>query len=191
MHTMTPWAERWEASIESDLMLNGDQLEVEFDFANLMRGDAASRSAYYQSGIQNGWLTRNEARISENLNPLQGLDQPLRPLNMVAEEYAEEVEQENDTKDTNKTKDTEPSEDSTSPADQDMSLRFRMLVASNANRLARRIAKKGAIGTNEIGLISQAFGLDATHVSAWALQQFLPLQEDALSASLTQLGMNQ
>ena len=72
-----------------------------------------------------------------------------------------------------------------------MSLRFRMLVASNAKRLARRIAKKGAIGTNEIGLISQAFGLHATHVSAWALQQVLPLQEDALSASLTQLGMNQ
>jgi hypothetical protein len=72
-----------------------------------------------------------------------------------------------------------------------MSLRFRMLVASNANRLARRIAKKGSIGTNEIGLISQAFGLDATHVSAWAQQQVLPLQEDALSASLIQLGMNQ
>ena len=85
MHTMTPWAERWEASIESELLLEGDELEVEFDFANLMRGDAASRAAYYQSGIQNGWLTRNEARIAENLNPLDGLDEPLRPLNMVEE----------------------------------------------------------------------------------------------------------
>jgi HK97 family phage portal protein len=85
MHTMTPWAERWEASIESELLLDGDDLEVEFDFANLMRGDAASRSSYYQSGIQNGWLTRNEARIAENLNPLEGLDEPLRPLNMVEE----------------------------------------------------------------------------------------------------------
>jgi phage portal protein BeeE len=53
-------------------LLDGDALEIEFDFANLMRGDAASRSAYYQSGIQNGWLTRNEARISENLNPIAG-----------------------------------------------------------------------------------------------------------------------
>ena len=85
MHTMTPWAERWEASIESELMLDGEELEVEFDFANLMRGDAASRASYYQSGIQNGWLTRNEARIAENLNPLDGLDEPLRPLNMVEE----------------------------------------------------------------------------------------------------------
>ncbi len=88
MHTMTPWAERWEASIESELMLDDEELEVEFDFANLMRGDAASRAAYYQSGIQNGWLTRNEARISENLNPIDGLDEPLRPLNMVEEGVA-------------------------------------------------------------------------------------------------------
>lgn len=91
MHTMTPWAERWEASIEAELLFDGDDLEVEFDFANLMRGDAASRSSYYQSGIQNGWLTRNEARIAENLNSLDGLDEPLRPLNMVEEGSAEDL----------------------------------------------------------------------------------------------------
>lgn len=85
MHTMTPWAERWEASIASALLLDDDEVEAEFNFANLMRGDATSRSTYYQSGIQNGWLTRNEARISENLNPIDGLDEPLRPLNMVEE----------------------------------------------------------------------------------------------------------
>src|SRR5574343_369870 len=181
MHTMTPWAERWEASIESDLMLDGDQLEVEFDFANLMRGDAASRSAYYQSGIQNGWLTRNEARIAENLNPLQGLDQPLRPLNMVEEGDAEEAEQE--TK--QEAESTDPG-----PADQEMSLRFRRLVQSNAARLARRIAKKGSLGANEIDLIAQAFGLEVSQVSVWAQQQRQPFEEAALTASLIQLGMN-
>jgi hypothetical protein len=177
MHTMTPWAERWEASIEADLMLNGDELEVEFDFANLMRGDAASRSAYYQSGIQNGWLTRNEARVAENLNPLQGLDQPLRPLNMVEEEDAEEAEQEVETTDS-------------APVEQETSLRFRKLVQSNAARLARRIAKKGSLGANETDLIAQAFALQASQVSAWAQQQTQPFEEDALAASLIQLGMN-
>ena len=184
MHTMTPWAERWEASIESDLMLDGDQLEVEFDFANLMRGDAASRSAYYQSGIQNGWLTRNEARIAENLNPLQGLDQPLRPLNMVEEDDAEEAAQEDDPNG------SEPAENEASPGEQEMSMRFRKLVQSNAARLARRIAKKGSLGANETDLIAQAFALQASQVSAWAQQQTLPFEEDALAASLIQLGMN-
>ena len=94
MHTMTPWAERWEASIEAELLLDNDPLEIEFEFANLMRGDAASRSAYYQSGIQNGWLTRNEARIAENLNPIDGLDEPLRPLNMVEENHADKTDPE-------------------------------------------------------------------------------------------------
>jgi len=184
MHTMTPWAERWEASIESDLMLDGDQLEVEFDFANLMRGDAASRSAYYQSGIQNGWLTRNEARIAENLNPLQGLDQPLRPLNMVEEEDAEEAEQENEPND------SEPNENDAPSGDQEMSMRFRKLVQSNASRLGRRIARKGVLDTNEIHLISQAFGLNESHVRTWAQQQIQPFEENALAASLIQLGMN-
>jgi hypothetical protein len=183
MHTMTPWAERWEASIETELLPDGDALEIEFDFANLMRGDAASRSAYYQCGIQNGWLTRNEARISENLNPLQGLDQPLRPLNMVEEEDAEEAEQEPN--------DAEPADEKTPPADQELSLRFRMLVESNAKRLSRRITKKGSVTKNEIELIAQAFGLTSLHVQQWAQQQVMPLEAEGLAASLIQLGMNQ
>lgn len=180
MHTMTPWAERWEASIESDLLPDGDALEIEFDFANLMRGDAASRSAYYQSGIQNGWLTRNEARIAENLNPIAGLDQPLRPLNMVEEDDAEDAENESEATDL----------DARPEPDQQLSLRLRKLVESNAHRLARRICKKGALGTNEIDLIAQTFSLPPSAVLDWA--QGAPSLEDepALSRSLIHLGIH-
>ena len=184
MHTMTPWAERWEASIEADLMLDGDELEVEFDFANLMRGDAASRSAYYQSGIQNGWLTRNEARVAENLNPIKGLDQPLRPLNMVEEAAAEEQEiynQEPESADT----------DGTATPDEGLSLRLRNLVQSNAHRLARRIGRKGALGPNEIDLIAQSFGLTPSVVAVWAANFETPSDEQALARALVQLGMHE
>lgn len=82
--TMTPWAERWEASIEFSLLPENDaDLEIEFDFANLLRGDMAARTAYYTGNINNGSLTRNEARIAEGRNPIDGLDAPLQPLNMV------------------------------------------------------------------------------------------------------------
>jgi len=84
-YTMTPWAERWEASIEADLLLDDDSLEVELDFENLLRGDQVARSTFYASGINSGWMTRNEARLRENLNPIDGLDEPLLPLNMVEE----------------------------------------------------------------------------------------------------------
>ncbi len=185
MHTMTPWAERWEASIEADLMLDGDELEVEFDFANLMRGDAASRSAYYQSGIQNGWLTRNEVRIAENLNPIAGLDQPLRPLNMVEEEDAEEAEQETEASDP----DADP--ESGAALNQEMSLRLRKLVQANAQRLARRISKKGSLDASEIALIAQALGLQEPEVRAWAVA-FQSTQETtnepALVQALIELG---
>jgi hypothetical protein len=48
----------------------------------LMRGAMAERFASYAVGIQWGWLTRNEARIKENMPPIEGLDVPLTPLNM-------------------------------------------------------------------------------------------------------------
>lgn len=81
-YTMTQWVERWEAAIEDQLLGEGEDLEVEFDLANLLRGDLAARSEFYGSGITNGWLTRNEARIDDNRDPLPGLDEPLEPLNM-------------------------------------------------------------------------------------------------------------
>lgn len=84
LHTMTPWAERWESSIETSLLLESEEdLEIEFDFTSLLRGDHTARAAYYNSGINTGWLTRNEARLMEGYDPLKGLDQPLQPLNMV------------------------------------------------------------------------------------------------------------
>jgi hypothetical protein len=191
MHTMTPWAERWEASIERDLIFENDDLEVEFDFANLMRGDAASRSAYYQSGIQNGWLTRNEARAAENLNPIPGLEQPLRPLNMVEESDAEESEIESDPSDSATDTESDSPTDTDALADIEKSpLRHRLnaLVASNANRLARRIYKKGKISPNDINVVAEVFGLCHETVKCWA-DTCNPLpDEKILSDQLIALG---
>ena len=169
MHTMTPWAERWEAAIGRDLIFDSEALEVEFDFSNLMRGDVASRSAYYQSGIQNGWLTRNEARAAENLNPLAGLEQPLRPLNMVEESDAQEPETENTSAASDNALESESESDQiANPTDAHMRLRFGALVSSNAHRLARRIHKKGVISVNDISLIADALGLSDGLVKQWA-----------------------
>ncbi|MGZ4955299.1 MAG: phage portal protein [Methylobacter sp.] len=96
-YTMTPIAERWEAAIEADLLPEDDGLEIEFDFGRLLRGDSKTRSAYYHNGILDGWLTRNEARESENRDPLDGLDEPLRPLNMIPESEADEDDMEEET----------------------------------------------------------------------------------------------
>lgn len=84
-HTLLPWAERFEQMLAVQL-LTEEELDLgyfpKFNLSGLLRGDAKSRAEYYASGIVNGWLTRNEARRLEDLDPLDGLDDPLVPLNM-------------------------------------------------------------------------------------------------------------
>ncbi|MBF0185458.1 MAG: phage portal protein [Magnetococcales bacterium] len=85
IHTMTPWMERWESSIECRfLMDDAPGVEADFDFSNLLRGDAASRMAFNQSAIFAGWKSVNEVRIDEGMNPIPGdqFDVPRQPMNM-------------------------------------------------------------------------------------------------------------
>jgi len=87
VHTLAPWAERWDQAVARDLIgLAADgpdyELVCKLSMQGLMRGDNASRSAFYASGILNGWMTRNEARDLEDMPLLPGLDAPLQPLNM-------------------------------------------------------------------------------------------------------------
>jgi len=81
-HTLRPWCVRIEQAIHRDLILDTRQFFVEFLLDALARAAMAARYQSYQSGIQSGWLLRNEAREKENLNPIDGLDEPLQPLNM-------------------------------------------------------------------------------------------------------------
>jgi hypothetical protein len=85
MHTLTPWLVRWEQAIEFTFLdpEADPAADVEFPTRELLRGDMAARANYYGSGILDGWLTRNEARMDDGREPIDGLDEPLVPLNMV------------------------------------------------------------------------------------------------------------
>jgi HK97 family phage portal protein len=88
-----PWVDCWEEAIRFNFLdPEDDTLEVEFPLMSLLRGDSQARSMYYHNGILDGWLTRNEARIAESYNPLPGLDEPLRPLNMIKDSDASEAQ---------------------------------------------------------------------------------------------------
>lgn len=86
---LMPWLNRFEKAFRRDLYTPEDKLNLhgKFGVASLLRGDAAARGTYYHNGILDGWMTGNEARHMESdigiiLNPIDGLDVPLRPLNM-------------------------------------------------------------------------------------------------------------
>ncbi len=82
--TMLPWFVNMEQEISAQLLQEDEREEyfAETLAEGLLRGDSKSRAEYYSKGILDGWLLRNEARIAENLNPLEGLDKPLEPMNM-------------------------------------------------------------------------------------------------------------
>ena len=80
--TLTPWMVLWEQTINNDLILNPRRFFVEFIREALLRGDAASRAAFYRTMINTGVMTRNEVRQRENLNFIPGMDEPLIPLHL-------------------------------------------------------------------------------------------------------------
>jgi hypothetical protein len=90
-HCLLPHLKRWEAAISRDLIVDDEKYFAEHSVSGLLRGDHASRSAYYVSALQNGWMTVNEIRELENLNPIgpQG-DQHFIQLNMTTLEKAGE-----------------------------------------------------------------------------------------------------
>lgn len=83
-HTLRPWSTRIEQSLNSGLLPKKDQSTRYYEHLMdaLLRGDIATRSQAYVSAITTGWMSRNEARERENMNPRKGLDEILQPLNM-------------------------------------------------------------------------------------------------------------
>lgn len=85
VHTIRPWAVRWEQALKKSLFLPGDDHFAEFLLDGLLRGDTASRYSAYAIGRQWGWLSADDVRELENMNPLpdgQG-DIYLVPMNMI------------------------------------------------------------------------------------------------------------
>ena len=83
-HTIRPWVVNWDQEVNRSLLTENERKTyfVEHDLNGLLRGDFATRMRGYQTAVVGGWQTRNEVREKENENPLDGLDEPLLPLNM-------------------------------------------------------------------------------------------------------------
>ena len=84
-HSLRPICKRLENQLEDKLFQDDEKANysVKFDLKGFMRGDSKSRSEYYRNAINSGFMTRNEVRNLEELPALDGLDNPLQPLNMV------------------------------------------------------------------------------------------------------------
>lgn len=71
-YTLDPWLIRWEQSIQKSLLSDPEKKKyfVKFNVDGLLRGDYASRMQGYATGRQNGWLSANDIRELEDMNPI-------------------------------------------------------------------------------------------------------------------------
>lgn len=72
MHTIRPWLVRIEQAMNKALFSEREKgaFYVRFNIDGLMRGSYKERMEGYAIGRQNGWLSANDIRALENLNPL-------------------------------------------------------------------------------------------------------------------------
>jgi len=72
--TVRPLAVSIEQAVTKRVLTPGQRgtLKVEYSIDALLRGSPAERASYYSTGLQNGYLTRNEVRQLENLPPHDG-----------------------------------------------------------------------------------------------------------------------
>ncbi|MHB0934891.1 MAG: phage portal protein [Armatimonadota bacterium] len=82
--TLMPWLVNWEQALSWKLLLPQERGKIFFEFLveGMLRGDTQTRYQAYALGIQWGFLSRNDVRIKENLEPEDGLDEYLVPVNM-------------------------------------------------------------------------------------------------------------
>lgn len=85
IYTLRPWLVRLEQAYTLQILNEKERKKLFFEHLvdGLLRGDIDSRYRAYATGIQNGFLLRNDVRDFENLNPLPEGDEALIPLNMI------------------------------------------------------------------------------------------------------------
>lgn len=83
--TLVPWAVRFEQEVDAKLVRIGAgsrRLFSRHKFAGLLRGDVKARGEFYKILIGNGIASVNELRALEDMNPIEGGEIHLVPLNM-------------------------------------------------------------------------------------------------------------
>ncbi len=71
VQSVLPMAIIWEQAIQRDLIINR-RYYAKASLASLLRGDTASRYAAYNVALSTGWMSQDDVRELEDLNPIPG-----------------------------------------------------------------------------------------------------------------------
>ena len=91
--SLLPWITRDEQELNRKLfkVSERDSLYAKFNEKFLLRGDLEARKNFYTAAIYSGFMTRNEVRSLEDMDPIEGLSEPLQPVNMQTLEMVENL----------------------------------------------------------------------------------------------------
>ena len=84
-YSLMPTLVRIEKRLEKTLLSREDVakgIQIKFNLAGLLRGDMQTRQSFYASGLQNGYLNRDEVRDLEDMGPIPGGDKYTVQTNM-------------------------------------------------------------------------------------------------------------
>lgn len=140
--TLTPWLVRIEQAISRDLLTDSERMAyfAEHLVAGLLRGDIQSRYEAYSIGRQNGWLSANDIRILENMNPVEGGDEYLIPLNMISTSAAPDIPRSAPAREGRDLPDIETRARQTAQSRRDLAIAFQRVIEDTAGRVVRREA---------------------------------------------------
>ncbi|QBH98420.1 phage portal protein [Limnobaculum zhutongyuii] len=83
-YTIMPWVANWEQELNRRLFTRAKLAAgyyVRFNLAGLLRGTPKERAEFYHYAVTDGWMSRNEVRAFEDMNPVEGLDKMLVSVN--------------------------------------------------------------------------------------------------------------
>ena len=88
--SIDPWLVRWEEEAEAKLLTSYQQMRdthaISFDRFPLVRADLQQRGEFYSKALNAGWISPDEVRAREGLNPMPGGTGKVyfRPVNLTA-----------------------------------------------------------------------------------------------------------
>lgn len=97
--SVMPWVVNWEQELNRKIFTEAERKAgyfVKFNLAGIMRGTASERATFYHAAITDGWMSRNEARQLEDMNPVDGLDEMLVSVNAAKQANNKQTENTNE-----------------------------------------------------------------------------------------------
>lgn len=136
--SLGPWLKQIEQAIHAQLMREGERFEffVEHVRDAVLQADTTTRYQAYALGRQWGWLSVNDIRGMENMNPVADGDQYLVPMNMTDAALAgKDADESEDAQPEPATEDDAPDGDGEQPG---RTVWWKPLALDVGRRLARR-----------------------------------------------------